>query len=255
MGVVDKDRRAVVFADQLHAAWHAGEPRQGGERPARHSHRWRGRGRALPARSSPGSRRPAAARSRAAPVEREADALPVAASAAAPADADRLRRHRRRRSPAAAAARKAPSRANSGLSALSTALPPGASRSVNSRVLGGAVGLHVAVIVEMVARQVGEGGGARRPARRAGIARARGSTPRSRHGRCRVRRVRQGAVQARPGRAWSARREAARGDHEPSVPRLAAGWPSACQISRMKCATEVLPLVPVTAAMVFGCGG
>src|SRR5499426_2770332 len=35
----------------------------------------------------------------------------------------------------------------------------------------------------------------------------------------------------------------------PTVPMLAAGWPSACQIWRVNAATDVLPLVPVTAAM------
>jgi hypothetical protein len=39
----------------------------------------------------------------------------------------------------------------------------------------------------------------------------------------------------------------------PSVPTLAAFSPSAAQISRAKLATEVLPLVPVTAAMWCGC--
>ena len=43
------------------------------------------------------------------------------------------------------------------------------------------------------------------------------------------------------------------GGPNPSVPRLAAGWPSAVQISRVKWTTEVLPLVPVTAATVRGC--
>ena len=36
------------------------------------------------------------------------------------------------------------------------------------------------------------------------------------------------------------------------VPMLAASWPSAAQICRVNAATEVLPLVPVTAAIVFG---
>ena len=39
------------------------------------------------------------------------------------------------------------------------------------------------------------------------------------------------------------------------VPMLAAGNPSAVQICRVKAATEVLPLVPVTAAMVAGWRG
>src|SRR5499426_3067147 len=41
----------------------------------------------------------------------------------------------------------------------------------------------------------------------------------------------------------------------PTVPMLAAGWPSACQIWRVNAATDVLPLVPVTAAMAAGCRG
>ena len=39
----------------------------------------------------------------------------------------------------------------------------------------------------------------------------------------------------------------------PSVPRLPAARPIAVQISRTKCTTEVLPLVPVTAITAFGC--
>ena len=39
------------------------------------------------------------------------------------------------------------------------------------------------------------------------------------------------------------------------VPRLAAGWPSRDQIWRVNAATEVLPLVPVTAAITAGCRG
>ena len=41
----------------------------------------------------------------------------------------------------------------------------------------------------------------------------------------------------------------------PIVPMLAALWPSADQICRVKAATEVLPLVPVTAAIVAGWRG
>jgi hypothetical protein len=39
----------------------------------------------------------------------------------------------------------------------------------------------------------------------------------------------------------------------PVVPMLAAGLPSRSQICRVKEATEVLPLVPVTATIVRGC--
>src|SRR3954454_5023692 len=45
------------------------------------------------------------------------------------------------------------------------------------------------------------------------------------------------------------------GETSPMVPMLAAAWPSCCQIWRVKAATDVLPLVPVTAAMVVGCRG
>ena len=38
----------------------------------------------------------------------------------------------------------------------------------------------------------------------------------------------------------------------PVVPILIAAWPRAAQIWRVKVATEVLPLVPVTATMVSG---
>ncbi len=36
---------------------------------------------------------------------------------------------------------------------------------------------------------------------------------------------------------------------------LAEAWPRLCQICRVKAATDVLPLVPVTAAIVAGCFG
>src|SRR5262249_33627311 len=45
---------------------------------------------------------------------------------------------------------------------------------------------------------------------------------------------------------------AASGVTSPIVPMLAALWPSADQICRVNAATEVLPLVPVTAAIVPG---
>jgi hypothetical protein len=41
----------------------------------------------------------------------------------------------------------------------------------------------------------------------------------------------------------------------PTVPMLAALKPSALQICRVNAATEVLPLVPVTATMVLGWRG
>ena len=149
----------------------------------------------------------------------------------------------------------AASAANSGLSALSTAVPPGLSSSVNSRSFRRAIRVHVAVIVEMVARQIGERRRREQKCRRAGIARGHGSTPRSRRVRCRLRPNPPDRDAGRPGPASSARRAAALRDDDtgPSVPRLAAGWPSAVQISRVKCATEVLPFVPVTAAIVRGC--
>jgi len=45
------------------------------------------------------------------------------------------------------------------------------------------------------------------------------------------------------------------GDVTPMVPTLAAGLPSRVQICRVKDATDVLPLVPVTATIVFGWRG
>ena len=45
------------------------------------------------------------------------------------------------------------------------------------------------------------------------------------------------------------------GPTTPTVPRLAAGLPSAVQISRRNATTEDLPLVPVTAATSSGLGG
>src|SRR5258708_32732567 len=43
------------------------------------------------------------------------------------------------------------------------------------------------------------------------------------------------------------------GETSPTVPMLAAAQPSAAQIWRVKAATEVFPLVPVTAAVTCGC--
>ena len=64
------------------------------------------------------------------------------------------------------------------------------------------------------------------------------------------------ALQARPDRASSASRRSPRvGVTRPMVPMLAASWPSAAQIWRVNAATEVLPLVPVTAAIVAGWRG
>jgi hypothetical protein len=45
------------------------------------------------------------------------------------------------------------------------------------------------------------------------------------------------------------------GETTPTVPMLAACRPSAVQISRVNAATDVLPLVPVTAAIVPGWRG
>ena len=42
------------------------------------------------------------------------------------------------------------------------------------------------------------------------------------------------------------------GETSPMVPMLAEAWPSRCQIWRVNAATDVLPLVPVTAAIVCG---
>ena len=138
------------------------------------------------------------------------------------------------------------------LSALSTATPPAGNSSVNSRSFAARIGLHVAVVVEMVAAEVGERRGRRR-CRRADTAPGRGSMPRSTRARCRplassdrsrCSATGSGVVSA-PGRRPA-------DEIRPSVPRLAAGCPIAAQISRAKWATEVLPLVPVTAAIVRG---
>ena len=45
------------------------------------------------------------------------------------------------------------------------------------------------------------------------------------------------------------------GETRPMVPMLAEAWPSRSQIWRVNAATDVLPLVPVTAAIVAGCRG
>ena len=105
--------------------------------------------------------------------------------------------------------------ANSGLSALSTAIPPGRQQLGEQPPFRRAIRVHVAVVIEMVARQIGEGRRRAERCRRAGIARDRGSTPRSRRARRRPRPIPPDRDAARPGPASSARRAAARsGDDE-----------------------------------------
>ncbi len=116
-----------------------------------------------------------------------------------------------------------------------------------------AIRFHVAVIVEMVARQVRES----RRRRRNAVEPVLRETVARRLDRDMLDAVagqfRQIAVQRdRVGRRQRAGTPSRSGDTRPSVPRLAAGCPSPVQISRVKCATDVLPLVPVTAAIVFG---
>ena len=56
----------------------------------------------------------------------------------------------------------------------------------------------------------------------------------------------------RIGRGQVAVHDMVPGATRPIVPRLAALWPAFSQICRRKTVTEVLPLVPVTAATVRG---
>ncbi len=121
-------------------------------------------------------------------------------------------------------------------------------------VLGGPVMRHIAVVIEVVARQVSKRRGGDRHAIEPELVEA-VARRLDRHvidplfgqpGEIAVQRDRIGGRQ-RAGPVLGRRSPV------PSVPRLAAGWPSAVQISRVKWTTEVLPLVPVTAAIVRGC--
>ena len=120
--------------------------------------------------------------------------------------------------------------------------------------LGLAVSLQGRVIVEVVLGQVGEAGRRRAGRRRAGTGAGRGSTPPGRRARSRAARGRPARDAAWRDRAWCGRASRRRSRcTTPSVPSVAASsWPSARQSWRQNSATEVLPLVPVTAIAVAG---
>ena len=119
--------------------------------------------------------------------------------------------------------------------------------------LGREIGRHVGVIIEMVARQVGERRRRQREPVEAELVEpvARGlerdmvdALPL--RGRCSSRCSATGSGVVRLPAASKS------GPTMPRVPRLAARQPSRAQICRVKAATEVLPLVPVTAAIDLG---
>ena len=159
--VVDDGEAAARFADDLEPALDAlaglAAPAARGRRPR--PSRWRGRRR--PARSRPGSRRAAAGGCRTRwPVVR--DATGAARSRRAPAArASALRRARptvSTRRPRASRGRDHCARAL-GPSALTTAVPSARQQLGEQPQLGGEIGLDGRVIVEMIAAEVGEGGG------------------------------------------------------------------------------------------------
>ena len=157
------------------------------------------------------------------------------------------RRSSMTRWPRAAAQRREP-RGFRPLSALSTAVPPARQQLGEQPRLGGEIGLHVAVIVEMIAGQIGEGGGGERDAVEPVLVEPVARRLERDMVDAGARRVGELACSATGSGVVSApgRRPAGVDDAERAEARRAA-WPSALPRSaRVKSATEVLPLVPVT---------
>ena len=118
--------------------------------------------------------------------------------------------------------------------------------------LGGEIRLEVWMIVEMVAREICEGGRSHPQAIEAKVVEPmRRSLDREMRDAFAGERVERAMQRDRIGRGERAV-DGSPGETRPMVPMLAEGWPSPRQIWRVKAATDVLPLVPVTAAMVGG---
>ena len=120
--------------------------------------------------------------------------------------------------------------------------------------LGLEIGLHGAVIVEMVAAEIGEGGGLHRQAFGAILGKAvarrleRGMGDALRASPAMLdRKVTMSGV-VRPVVTWSS------AVVTPSVPMVAEGWPAIRHSWRVSSTFEVLPLVPVTAITTSGNG-
>ena len=205
VGVVDIDGGAVRQPRrQLHPPAHAGQARQQRESALRRHPARDGQRQRRAARCRPGSGRAGtgAARGGRRTPRPPAPARPAAALGGAGAP------RRPPRPPSAAAGRALPATSRSApsvsasMSALADKRGAGRQQRVEQAQLGGAVGRHVAVVVEMVARQVGEArGGDPQTVQPALLDAVRGSLDR--------RLPHAGAGQARramraapPGRAW-----------------------------------------------------
>ena len=139
------------------------------------------------------------------------------------------------------------------MSALATAGAPLGQQLGEQAQLGGAIGASAAVVVQMVARQVGERRGGQphavqpelvQPVRGRLHRRVRDAGARQ-AGEVSARLTGSGVVRPGPGSKPGR-------DHARACPRLAAGMPPAAQIWRRNSTVLVLPLVPVTATTVVG---
>ncbi len=144
----------------------------------------------------------------------------------------------------------------SGSSVLTTAAPPSANKLAEQPQLGLAIGVHVLVIVEMVAAEIGKAHGLKAEAVEPALVEPvaggfQGDVVDAaglEHRQARVQRQRIGRRERCPG-GQSCRRSRCR-----ACRRLPPAMPLACQIWRTNETTEVLPLVPVTATVTSGCG-
>ena len=225
---------------------------------ARRARRWPRPARRRAARCRPGSGRAAAsAISRRTPsgLDAPAPARRAAAWRAAGGSlrpsSPTVRRSSRRRAGDVGAARPASRRP---VSVLATAGRAGGQQLGEQPQLGGAVGVERAVVVEMVARQVGE------PRRREPhpvepelVEPVRGGLDR-RVLHAGARPARPGSRRAPPGRAWSGRgRRRSRARSGRACRGWRRRWPASAQSWRRNSTVLVLPLVPVTATTVAGC--
>ena len=129
-------------------------------------------------------------------------------------------------------------------------------QSLEQPQLGGEIGLEARMIIEMIARDVGEAAGRDAQAVEPVLIEAvRGRFDREMGDAVAGERVDRAVQRDRIRRRQRAVSLAARRDDADRCRCWRRDDPSAVQICRVKAATEVLPLVPVTAAMVRGWRG
>ena len=119
--------------------------------------------------------------------------------------------------------------------------------AVEQPELGREIGLEVGVVVEVVAGEVGEARRREPHAVEPALVEPVAGCLHRRMGDALVGEVGEQRGAASSARAWCGERRARPRPRRPTVPKLTAVSPSASQICRVKLATEVLPLVPVTA--------